>query len=223
MNPTAALGLLVPVAYVIGSIPFGLLVGRAKGVDVRQVGSKNIGASNVGRVLGRRWFFVVFVLDAGKGLLPMLAASALAASARAAGVRPGPGLYGLWMAVGFAGILGHVFSLFLGFKGGKGVATTAGVLLGLYPFYTLPCLVIVAVFAVLLGTTRYISVGSIGGAVLFPVTYVGLGLALGWGPLGRQWPLTAFSVAVAVLVVWKHRANVDRLRRGTENRAFGRR
>ena len=219
MDAQAALAVLVLVAYVAGSVPFGLLVGRSRGVDVRTAGSHNIGASNVGRLLGRRFFFVVLALDAAKGLLPMLVASAIVHQSD----RPAtPGVYGLWMAVGFAAIVGHMFSLFLRFGGGKGVATTAGVVLGLWPYYTFAGLIMIATFVLLLTATRYISVGSMAGATMFPVSYVGLGLWRGWGPFGPQWPLTAFSIAVAVLVVYKHRTNIARLRAGTENRTAGR-
>jgi glycerol-3-phosphate acyltransferase PlsY len=211
-----ALGLLIPAAYMAGSIPFGLLIGLARGVDVRTAGSRNIGASNVGRLLGRRYFWAVFLLDAGKALVPMLAASL---AVRAADAPPDAGLYGLWMAVGLAAIVGHMFSVLLRFRGGKGVATTAGALLGLWPYLTLPALVMLAVFVVVFRATRYVSLGSIAAALTFPVSYVGLGLALNWRPFGPQWPFTLFSVVVAALVTYKHRTNMARLRAGTENRA----
>ena len=218
-GPLPKLGLLIVAAYLAGSVPFGLLVGLAKGVDVRTGGSKNIGASNVGRLLGRRFFWAVFGLDACKGLLPTLAATAVVGTA---GVPLSPAVYGAWVGVGLAAIVGHMFSLFLGFRGGKGVATTAGALLGIWPYLTLPCGVMLVVFAVLFFGTRYISVGSMGGAAAFPVSYVTLGLVLGWGPFGVQWPFTAFSVLIAVLVVYKHRTNIARLLAGTENRAVRR-
>ena len=209
------LSALIAVAFVAGSIPFGLLVGLAKGVDVRTAGSQNIGASNVGRLLGRRYFFLVFLLDGSKGLVPVVVASALV---RQSGVVPGPGVYGLWMGIALAGILGHVYSVFLRFKGGKGVATTAGVLLGFWPYCTWPAVVMMAVFAVVFRTTGYISVGSMAAASAFPVSYLAFALSLGWGPFGPQWPLTAFSFAVPALVIYKHRSNLARLRAGTENR-----
>src|SRR3954447_9865163 len=119
MNSTTTLLILIPVAYLLGSVPFGLIVGLAKGVDPRAAGSGNIGATNVGRLLGGKYFAIVFTLDLLKGLLPMLAAGAcIGASARDTNT------YLLWLAVGFATILGHMFSLFLKFTGGKGVATS---------------------------------------------------------------------------------------------------
>jgi glycerol-3-phosphate acyltransferase PlsY len=205
--------ILIGVAYVAGSIPFGLLVGWTRGIDVRTVGSGNIGASNVGRLLGKKYFFLVMFLDLLKSLIPMLIASCLVV-----GTKPSPLLYGCWLGVGFAAIIGHMFSLFLKFSGGKGVATSTGVLLGLYPYYTWPGLVTIAVFIILVAATRYISVGSIGAAVTFPIAYIAMALVRGWDPLGGQWPLLAFAVVISGLVIFKHRGNIARLRAGTENR-----
>src|SRR5437773_9069825 len=109
---------LVPPAYLLGSIPFGFLVARTRGIDPRKAGSGNIGATNVGRLLGGRFFAIVFALDFIKGLLPTLVASWVVH--RQAETMDWTG-YLLWLSVGFAAILGHMFSLFLGFKGGKGV------------------------------------------------------------------------------------------------------
>src|SRR5688500_3538802 len=118
MTPAQTVTLLVPGAYLLGSVPFVLLVGLAKGVDVRDAGSGNIGATHVGRLLGKRCFFVVFVLDLLKGLLPMLAVWLVR---RRRGVEPDAKFFSLWLLVGFAAIAGHMFSVFLKFKGGKGV------------------------------------------------------------------------------------------------------
>src|SRR3954468_5810698 len=118
---------LIPFAYLVGSIPFGLIVGLSKGIDPRKAGSNNIGATNVGRLLGGKFFALVFFLDMLKGLLPMLAAG-FALQWRAQSQIH----YILWLLVGFAAIAGHMFSIFLKFKGGKGVATGAGVALGVF-------------------------------------------------------------------------------------------
>ena len=217
MTSTQQVSLLIPVAYLVGSVPFGLMVGKWKGVDPRTAGSGNIGATNVGRLLGKRFFFVVFVLDLLKGLLPMAAAGAvLRAGAR--GEVHDPKLYALWLLVGFAAILGHMFSLFLGLKGGKGVATSSGVILGLFPYFTVPGVVALAVWAVVLKGTRYISIASILAALVFPVVYVLVALVLGWPVFGEQWPLLAFALLVAAMIVYKHRSNIARLRAGTEPR-----
>lgn len=215
-NLSLDLGIFVVIAYLCGSIPFGLLVGKAKGIDVRTAGSKNIGASNVGRLLGRPYFWIVFLLDALKGLLPTFLASTIV---HASGQRVTAAVYGLWMGVCLATIVGHMFSVFLKFRGGKGVATTAGSLLGVWPYLALPCMVMLAVFVIVFKATRYISLGSMAAATTFPISYITIGLIRGWGPFGSQWPFTALSVFVAVLVVYKHRTNIARLRAGTENRA----
>jgi glycerol-3-phosphate acyltransferase PlsY len=213
MTVVQELLILVVAAYLVGSIPFGLVVGLARGVDPRRAGSGNIGATNVGRLLGGRYFALVFSLDLLKGMLPMVAAGCVL-HWRAVGAQT----YLLWMLVGFAAIVGHLFSVFLRFKGGKGVATSAGVILGLWPYYTLPGIVAAGLFVVLFKKTRYVSLSSMVAAGAFPVLYVIFGEALGWPVLGAQWPLLAFAILVAGLIVWKHRANIARLRAGTEHR-----
>jgi len=200
-------------AYLAGSVPFGLIVGLVKGKDPRLSGSHNIGATNVGRILGGRYFVLVFLLDMFKGLLPML--GAWWAMAHRNGAAPGSMDYLLWMLVGLAAIAGHMFSLFLGFKGGKGVATSAGVILGLFPYFTYPALVVVAAFAISFFFSRIVSLSSMVAAAVFPAAYLAIGLLLGW-PLMRQWPLGFFSLLVAVMILYKHRENIARLRAGTE-------
>ncbi|HZZ41515.1 MAG TPA: glycerol-3-phosphate 1-O-acyltransferase PlsY [Tepidisphaeraceae bacterium] len=215
MNGRDWIYVLIPAAYVLGSVPWGLVVGLSKGVDPRLAGSKNIGATNVGRLLGGKYFALVFVLDMLKGMVPMvLAGRALA------GVAMGQVDYLLWLAVGAAAIVGHMFSLFLKFKGGKGVATSAGVALGLWPFYTWPGLVGLAVWIVLFKVTRYVSVASIVAALVFPLAYIGIGEIEHWGVFDRQLWLLVFSSLIAIMIVVRHRANIKRLREGTENR-FG--
>jgi acyl phosphate:glycerol-3-phosphate acyltransferase len=213
MTPTQQVLLLVPAAYVVGSIPFGLIVGKLKGIDPRTAGSGNIGASNVGRLLGRRFFVMVFLLDLLKGLVPMVVAGHVLQRGGHSATT-----YFAWLLVGFAAIFGHMFSAFLGFKGGKGVATSSGVILGLFPYFTIPGVVALAVWGVVLKGARYISVASIVAAVSFPVTYVMMALVSGWPVLGEQLPLLAFAVLVAGMIVYKHRSNIARLRAGTEPR-----
>lgn len=205
---------LVPAAYVLGSVPFGLFVGWSRGIDVRTAGSGNIGATNVGRLLGGKFFALVFLLDLCKGLLPMLAGGWI--------VRPAgdhsPLTYVLWLLVGFAAIAGHMFSFFLRFKGGKGVATSAGVVLGLFPYFTLPGLVALAVWAALFSQTRIVSLASIVAAGLFPAAYLGFAIGLGWSPFAAQLPLLLFALLIGGLIVFRHRSNISRLRAGTEHR-----
>jgi acyl phosphate:glycerol-3-phosphate acyltransferase len=204
---------LVPIAYLVGSIPFGLIVGLAKGVDPRKAGSGNIGATNVGRLLGGRFFAIVFLLDLLKGLLPMLAA-AYVLHGQAHSARE----YVLWLLVGFAAIAGHMFSIFLKFKGGKGVATGAGVALGVFPYFTIPAVVALAAFALVFLLTRIVSLASIIAAAVFPIAYLVIGWLLGWDIFGSQLPLLIFAVLLCALIVYRHRANIARLRAGTENR-----
>ena len=213
MTPAQQVSVLIPAAYLLGSVPFGLIVGKSKGIDPRTAGSGNIGATNVGRLLGKRFFFVVFVLDLLKGMLPMLAAKWVLRDAPQE-----PRTFGLWLVVGFTAILGHMFSVFLGFKGGKGVATSSGVVLGLFPYFTVPGLACLLLWFVTFKLTRYVSLASIVAAIAFPLTYVAIGLWRRWPVFDEQWPLLAFAVLVAVMITWKHRSNVARLRAGTENR-----
>jgi glycerol-3-phosphate acyltransferase PlsY len=219
MTPTQLLLLLIPIAYFVGSIPFGLIVGLSRGVDVRTAGSGNIGATNVGRLLGKQFFFLVFFLDLLKSLVPMAIASWIVSRIPEA-QRDWP-LYLAWLLVGFAAVIGHMFSVFLGFKGGKGVATSAGVVLGLYPYFTLAGLAVIAIFVVVFFATRYISLGSIVAACAFPLAYFLIGKARGWSVTGDQLPLLVFAIVMGGLIVWKHRTNIARLRAGTENRFGG--
>jgi acyl phosphate:glycerol-3-phosphate acyltransferase len=214
--------LFVLLAYLSGSVPFGLLVGLWRGVDVRKAGSGNIGATNVGRLLGGKFFALVFILDLAKGLLPMLVGAWVI---RRSGATAGIGTYLLWIGIGAAAIFGHMFSIFLRFKGGKGVATSTGVALGLFPYYTLPALAALLVFIIIILITRYVSVASVLAAIAFPIAYVLIGLAWrpAWPILGSQLPLLIFAVLVAVMIIYKHRANLARLRAGTELRVGQRR
>jgi acyl phosphate:glycerol-3-phosphate acyltransferase len=213
--------LIIAAAYVLGSVPFGLLVGKAKGIDVRTAGSGNIGATNVGRLLGVKFFALVFLLDLLKGLLPMLAAGfvigfAPGNAASTAGERAL--MYILWLGVGFASIFGHMFSVFLRFKGGKGVATSAGVVLGLFPYFTMPGVVALLIWGVVFARSKMVSLASIVAAIVFPIAYIAFALALRWDPFGEQLPLLCFAGLMGAMIVFRHRSNIARLRAGTESR-----
>ena len=209
---------LVPPAYVLGSVPFGLMIARTRGVDPRLAGSGNIGATNVGRLLGGKYFAIVFTLDLLKSLVPMVAAGLVLRQATGDPKGYQAADYGLWLLAGFSAVLGHMFSLFLRFKGGKGVATSTGMILGLFPYFTLPGAIAIAAFLLVFKATRYVSASSIVGAVTFALAYVVVGLGLGWPILGTQWPLLLFAVLIALMIVFKHRGNITRLRAGTEHR-----
>ncbi len=200
-------------AYVIGSTPFGVLIARAKGVDLRAAGSGNVGATNVGRVIGRTWGLICFFLDVLKGLMPVLAVGMvlqrdgeLTASEQCA-----------WLTVALAAVFGHVLSFWLKFRGGKGVATSLGVLLGLWPYFTVPAAVGLALWAAVTLKWRYVSLGSIVAAGVLPMLFVVECLIVGW-PLAKFYPLLCFAVVAAGMVILRHRTNIVRLLRGQENK-----
>lgn len=214
MTTNLALLALIPPAYLAGSIPVGLLVGWTKGVDVRTAGSGNIGATNVGRLLGKKFFWIVFLLDLLKGMLPSVAAGA------AIGFAPGDAwTYFLWLLVGFAAIFGHMFSIFLRFKGGKGVSTSTGALLGIWPYFSFPALAAALVWVVVFKVAGYVSAASVIGSISFPLAYIAIGLARGWPIFSDQLPLLIASAVLAAMIVYKHRANISRLLAGTEHKA----
>ena len=204
-------GLLPLAAYVVGSTPFGVLLARARGVDLRKVGSGNVGATNCGRALGRRWGILCFVLDVAKGLLPVLAAGWLVCPARGA---PSAGQQACWLLTGCGAIAGHVFSFYLGFRGGKGVATALGVVLGIWPYFTFAGLIALGVWVAVTLTSRYVSLGSIVAAGVFLPAFA----ALQWRHLARLWPMGAFAGLMVVLILVRHRGNIARLVAGTENK-----
>lgn len=213
MNRLTILLTVAAAAYVIGSIPFGLIVGKAKGIDPRTAGSKNIGATNLGRLLGGRYFALVFLLDLLKGLIPVLAAGAILGFH----IDNGQDCL-LWILAGVAAILGHLFSIFLKFRGGKGVATSAGVILGIYPYFFFPGLFAMTIWLMVFLITRYVSLASIIGSLSFLGLYIVVALLCGWPIEGAQLPLLCLGTAIPLLIVYKHRANIARLRAGTELR-----
>jgi glycerol-3-phosphate acyltransferase PlsY len=204
-------------AYLIGAIPFGVLIARAHGKDLRVIGSGNIGATNVSRALGRKWGYICFALDVLKGLLPMAVFGA-AALPRLAETIHGPLLMACWLLAGIAAILGHVFPIYLGFKGGKAVSTSFGVALGLWPYFTISALIALAVWIAVVLTWRYISLASICAAVTFPVS---LSLRILIAPAWRAatlWPLLIAATLIPLLVIVRHRENIHRLIAGTESK-----
>lgn len=179
-------------AFALGSIPTGVMVARARGIDLRQVGSGNIGATNVGRALGKRWAIFVLVCDAAKGWLPAFVAQRW--------------LSPLGLAlVALAAVLGHMFSVFLKGKGGKGVATSLGAALALTPVAALMC---AGVYLLLYLVLRISSVGSLVAIVAYPVAL--------WVAGDRERAHYLFAGAIAVLVIARHRENLRRLARGQE-------
>ena len=207
--------LAIIAAYLLGSVPFGVIIARAHGKNLRSIGSGNIGATNVSRALGRRWAYLCFLLDLLKGLVPMLVAGILIEMAN-----PTPGLLSLWLAVGCAAILGHIFPAYLKFKGGKGVATSLGVALGLWPYYTICAALAFAIWAAVVLLWRYISLASIAASIAFPVALIlAIVLTPDWN-FANLWPLLAAAIAIPVMVIVRHRENIKRLIAGTESKVL---
>lgn len=199
---TAAAALCLLASYFVGAIPTGYLAGRLfRGIDLREHGSKNLGATNVYRTLGARYAIPVALFDIAKGAVPVLVFAPQASDSQ---------LFAL--ACGIAAIVGHVFSVFVRFRGGKGVATAAGVMLGLTP---LALGVAALVWLVLVALTGYVSLASIVAAAVLPVAVYLL-------ERPDRPEILWLDALVAAAIIWLHRANIRRLLNGTENR-FGRR
>jgi acyl phosphate:glycerol-3-phosphate acyltransferase len=207
---------LMALAYVMGATPFGFLAAKAYGIDIRQRGSGNIGATNVIRVLGKKVGLPVFALDVLKGLLPVVLAGWWTARSLAFAGHPIQAQLAE-VLTGLAVVVGHTATFWLGFKGGKGVATSAGVMLGLAPWVLLAALL---VWAVAMAIWRFVSLASILAAWTLPIAAVVQGIARGRrGQPDLNWPLLALSLLIAGLVTWRHRGNLQRLAAGTEPKA----
>lgn len=187
------LAALFVASYLLGAVPFGVLIARSQGADLTKIGSGNIGATNVKRALGAKWALLVFVLDVMKGLAPTIAA-------RAIDDRPW-----MWYLVGASAVIGHCASPFLRFKGGKGVATSLGMVAGASPLVAAAGF---AVFIAVLLTTRYVSLAS----MVAVVASVATALIL------RDWTYAVVGSILLLFVIYTHRANIQRLRNGTENK-----
>jgi glycerol-3-phosphate acyltransferase PlsY len=189
--------LLILACYLVGAIPFGLLIGRIVGADVRKEGSGNIGATNVSRVLGKKLGVVPLICDVAKGFLPLWAAASLL---------PDTVMGREWMVMvcGMATVVGHMFPLYLGFKGGKGVATALGVFLFISPG---SILISLFVFVAAVAASGYVSVGSLVATALIPL----------WLWILGETPATLAVTLVIVVLIWfQHRSNIGRLLRGEE-------
>lgn len=186
---------LMIVAYILGSIPNALWIGKVfKGIDVREHGSKNTGSTNAARVLGAKLGILTLILDISKGVIPTLIATMLLDSSISV------------ILVGICAILGHSFSIFMKFKGGKAVATTVGVFIVLVPGAILLAAVI---FFLVFGITRYVSLSSMIGAISLPIWIM---------IFYKNIPLTIFGIIIAILIIVRHKSNIQRLLNGTESK-----
>ena len=212
-------------AYLVGSIPFGVIIGRAKGIDIRQHGSRNVGATNVSRVLGRQLGILCFALDFLKGAGPVVAAGML------------QGVFGReptelavtdtwwWLGTGAATVFAHMHSPWLGFRGGKGVATGFGAMVAIYDLLTVPALAAMVVWYATVRLSRYVSLASILAALSLPLLYMLWLIPSDIGnravadiavELNHASPPLIMTSLLAMLVIYKHRLNIVRLRRGEE-------
>ena len=188
--------LLLAASYLLGAVPFGLVIGKLAGKDVRKEGSKNIGATNVSRLLGKKLGFVTLICDCLKGYLPMLMAATL--------LENEPNVNMMVALCGIAAVLGHMFPIYLGFKGGKGVATGLGVFLYLSP---LAILISLGVFAGSVALSGFVSVGSLLSSALMVI----------WLWLLGQSKITMMTAAIVAALIWlKHHENIGRLLKGEE-------
>ena len=209
MNDTIVCSIWLVGAYLIGGIPFGFLIGKMRGVDVRTVGSKNIGATNVFRTVGKKWGLIAFACDVLKGFAPTLAASLYLSN-----LTNPSNLSNLPLCVGVACVVGHMLTPYMKFKGGKGVATAFGMMLGLIPALVGTAF---AVFAVVFACSHFISLGSC-------VSSAFLAVAI-WFPIlgtrgSEDLPQCILVTLIALFIIWKHRSNIGRLVHGNENKIY---
>jgi glycerol-3-phosphate acyltransferase PlsY len=193
------------VAYLVGSFPSGYLAGRAHGVDLRKEGSGNIGATNALRVLGKRTGYLVFAADIFKGWLSVMVAFFIGTIFAPAQTIP----FGVLGAI--CGVVGHMFPVWLGFQGGKGIATSGGVMLALFPIEVF--IFGLAAWLILFFTTRYVSIASIAAALALPI---GSAIMVGFGRC--DWLRVIIASIMCVLAIWRHKSNIQRLLAGTEKK-----
>lgn len=208
LHPGCVIALFAGAGYLIGGIPFGFLIGKMRGVDVRTVGSKNIGATNVYRTVGHKWGFLAFFCDFLKGFLPTLAAKLYLASLDA----PAAALLDLPVWTGLACVVGHTLTPYMKFRGGKGVATAFGMMMALIPLLV-SCAF--ALFVVTVWLSHYISLGSCLAAAFLAVMI--------WVPTPLAAPTFTLKIVMTLLgvfVIVKHKSNIVRLSKGCENKIY---
>ncbi|MBP6407137.1 MAG: glycerol-3-phosphate 1-O-acyltransferase PlsY [Fusobacteriaceae bacterium] len=194
--------IFVIISYLLGSLPNGLYVANLKGIDIRNEGSKNTGATNVFRVMGAKFGILVLILDALKGFIPLFIAEKFGVTGNSL------------VLIGITAVIGHTFSPFLNFKGGKGVATSLGIFLYLAP---IPMLITLLMFFVVVGITKYVSLGSVLASVMLPLLILIMPVN---EKLGNKVIVFIISALLGSYIIYKHRANIQRLKNGTENKFY---
>ncbi len=195
--------IFVIISYLLGSLPNGLYVANLKGIDIRNEGSKNTGATNVFRVMGAKFGILVLILDALKGFIPLFIAEKFGVTGNSL------------VLIGITAVIGHTFSPFLNFKGGKGVATSLGIFLYLAP---IPMLITLLMFFVVVGITKYVSLGSVLASVMLPLLILFIPVNKNLG--NNREVIFIISALLGSYIIYKHRANIQRLKNGTENKFY---
>jgi glycerol-3-phosphate acyltransferase PlsY len=213
-NKMLTYSILITAAYLLGSVPFALILAKAHGKDLRRIGSGNIGSTNLSRAIGKKWGYFCFALDVLKGLVPMSTASVILPS------EPETMELFFVLSAGAAAVLGHIFPVYLGFKGGKGVATSFGIALGLYPYYTICAVVAIIIWIATVCMWRYISLASVIAAFCFPLTLIiSICIITQW-QFADLWPLLTAAVAIPLMVALRHKSNIKRILAGKEPKVF---
>ncbi len=202
------------VGYLVGSIPFALLIGKAHGVDIRKVGSGNVGATNVSRAVGRGWGLLCFLLDALKGLAPVLAAGLAMRWIGDAELRTVEAF--AWLGVAAAAVCGHIFPVWLRFRGGKGAATGIGSVLGFWPMMTLPAVTALTIWILFVVFLRYVSLATVAAACALTASIAVVAFT-GSRPAATM-PFLIVAGSLSALIIVRHRTNIARILGGTEPR-----
>jgi len=208
---------LIIISYFLGSIPFGFIFGKLKGLDLREHGSRNIGATNAGRVLGKKYFYISLVFDAAKGFFPTFLASRIL-FVNSANNLSQQWLNVAWLIIAFSAVAGHNWPCWLGFKGGKGVATSLGIVLAIYPYYTFPGLIAFVCWIIIVKVSGYVSLGSMISAAIFLFSFICLIVFKSDWRIKELWPLLVFASIMVAILIYRHRSNIYRLKHGTENK-----
>lgn len=214
--PYLTCAIAVLAAYIAGSLPFGFWISKCLGVDIRNQGSGNIGATNVLRTLGRKVGITVLILDISKGFLPVLIGSRIIFKQLPDSMLDREDIMGtIYVLLAIGTILGHNYTFWLGFKGGKGIATSAGAIMSFLPEVLMgSTLVWILIFFL----SRYVAIASITAAFSIPILTASLDHNYLFPDLNSSWPVISFGIIAAIMAVWRHRSNIQRLIKGKEDR-----
>jgi acyl phosphate:glycerol-3-phosphate acyltransferase len=201
-------------SYLAGSVPFGVLIANFKGINIREHGSKNIGATNVGRVLGKKFGLICFFLDVLKGAVPVFVVGLVASLFGQPLEQTNTTEMLLWICIALASLLGHMYSIFLRFGGGKGVATTFGGMVAMWPLLTIPVMLAFVAWVITVKGSKMVSLASLVAALVLFADSVAIVLLK--STIQHAWPLLAVTGLIACMVFWKHRSNISRILRGEE-------